>query len=127
MPGLDRKIDPITHDYVSDGAGGYEKTSTAQTALQHQLQDELGNWVGDPDAGSNLFKFARGGNSERRAAGLRDGVRAAVKPLVDAGMVADVQVGTTRDQTGRLALQSSLRDVQSGAQVSLVPMLSVGP
>jgi phage gp46-like protein len=113
MPGFDRKFDPVTHDYVEEG-GSFVLTSTLETALYHQLNDELNAWAGDAEAGSRLHLLQRGRNSEAEAVRTADEMEAAVKPFVDLGWATDFEVAIDRDQHGRWSLASSIKDVQHG-------------
>jgi phage gp46-like protein len=126
MPGLDRVLDPITKDYVSDGAGSTSKTTSLMTQLHHQFYGRLDGWVGDPSAGSLLYKLERGRNSRAEADRAADYVRQAVQRFIDSGLASDLDVGVQRDGRGRWALYSSLRDLQSGAIIDLNPLLPYG-
>ena len=50
MPGLDRKINPLTRDYIDDGAGSTETTRNASTAIWHQFNTVKDRWWGDAEA-----------------------------------------------------------------------------
>jgi phage gp46-like protein len=113
----DRKIDSLTHDYVEDGLGGFQTTTSIATELHHQLLSERGRWVGDPDAGSDFHQLRAAGaaDTDTTAKQAAEYTRNAVQPFLDAGRAADFQVATERDQSGRLVVTSSIRDIQHGA------------
>lgn len=116
MLGLDRRIDPVTRDYVDDGAGGYEETTTLETAVIHQVLDEYGRDPGDPLAGSRIHELARGLNGERDRGAARNAVAVALQPLVTAGLARGLRIELEQRGT-RLLLQSSLTDVNAGGDV----------
>lgn len=126
MAGRDRILDPKTGDYVSDGKGGWQETTDLRTAAWHQLADEKGHWVGDPDAGSDLWKFQRVGASVENENAIKDSVTQALKLFTDAGRAADLVVTTTRDPLGRIEADASLRDVQHGT-INIAPIKPGGP
>src|SRR5262249_39312336 len=97
MAGSDRILDAATGDYVSDGKGGYQKTTDIRTAVWHQIAGNRGQWVGDVDAGSDLWKFERTGNSLATAIAAKDAMVQCLKPFVDDGRAAQVAVSTDRD------------------------------
>lgn len=120
MPGEDRVIDPMTRDYVDDGQGSWEKTTTVATALYLQLTSELNAWAGDPEAGSELHLIAKDGKGDR--VGLKkaeDFVRRAFRSFLDEGRIADLKVSVDTNQLGRLVLVMSCRDVQQGTGVEI--------
>lgn len=124
MPGYDRKIDPVTKDYIDDGAGSWEQTTTIATSVYHQLQGELNGWWGDPDAGCQLFTLDGGRNGVINETRARDMVRVALKPFIKAGLAEDLSVETERE-VNRLFIAASIRDIQYGT-LDLTPMLPFG-
>lgn len=125
MPGRDRKIDN-TGDYISDGKGSYVMTTTLETAIWHQIQGELDHWVGDPTAGSDFFRLARAGNSQKTSMRATDMVKRAMKPFLDLGLAAQLEVVTSRDVAGRFGISSSIHDLQHGT-LDITGLLPGGP
>jgi hypothetical protein len=123
MPGLDRKLDPATGDYVDDGAGGTETTRSALTAVYHQGRTPRGGWVGDPSAG---IRDVPGKSSERTQRVVEDVWREAMAPLVAEGRITEPEVITERngDQI-RFAVAS--KDLQTGEQLQLADQPEVNP
>lgn len=124
MPGTDRRIDPVTRDYVDDGRGSFETTTTIEPQLYHQLQGRLNEWAGDPDAGNDshlIPRKASAGNLLR----FKDAYQAALQPFIDAGLAADLQVEVEREGLNRFAVTSSIRDVQAG-EIDVTPLLPFG-
>ena len=113
MPGEDLLLSN-DGDYVDDGAGAFELTTTAQPALRHQLLDRVAEWTGDPGAGREIRGIAGRLNTEEQAELEAESVRVAHQPLVDAGQVADVEVQVDRDTSGRWVVLARARDTQSG-------------
>lgn len=126
MAGDDLLLDPITKDYVDDGAGGWTLVTTAQMQMHHALLDEFDRWVGDPDAGSKVHRLARRGATAITAQLAAAYVKEALAPLVAEGRIADLQVAVARDDRNRLIVTTSARDVASGAAIALVVPVSHG-
>ena len=116
MPGYDRRIDPITRDYVDDGAGGCEETQSLETAVVHQILTEYGGDPGDGYAGSKVHLLARGLNGVPARAGARNAVAVALQPLVSAGLARDLRINIEQAGT-RLLVETSITDANAGADV----------
>jgi phage gp46-like protein len=124
MAGRDRKLDPGTGDYVADGRGGYETTTTAETALYHQIQGELGRWWGDAAAGSRLYELDRAKSHARiTRTALEDRLREALAPLFEAGRITEVSVQASRDRD-RASFEVTCRDGQRGELLDLTDLLA---
>lgn len=126
MPGLQRKLD-VNGDYVADGKGSYVKTSDLSTPMRHQLQGQRNRWVGDFDAGSDLYQLEREGNSVGTPQIAADMVRRALKPFMDRGEAANLDIITDRDVGGRFGIQSTIHDLQHGEDVNVTELLPGGP
>jgi phage gp46-like protein len=114
MPGLDRKLDPLTGDYLSDTVGGYVETESIQPALYHQLKTERGRWWGDADAGCDLY-LVRASNLDQTAVVFaKDAIRTALQPFVEAGQARDLVVEAVGGALGRLTVAISLVDTATG-------------
>jgi len=126
MPGLDRVIDPVTLDYVDDGAGGYLETPTIRTGVHHQLNGQLNRWPGDPAAGSERY-LIRQGNIDRGALAFAEQTtRAALQPFVDAGEARDVEYSVdVEPSVGRLIETIGITDIQ-GATIPVADIAGVG-
>lgn len=126
MPGADRVIDPITKDYVDNGAGSWKTTTTIATAVYHQLQGELNAWAGDSEAGSRFYQIKRAPNNDRIRQMATDFVRTALQVFIAKGLAADLKVETVRLGTNQAVTRSFIRDVQSGANIDLNPLMPFG-
>lgn len=113
MPGTDRKLDATQKDYVDDGLGGWETTTTIAPQLHHQILSRYGEWAGDPDSGSTIHAIPRKSNQATMLR-VQDAWLAALQPFLDEGLAEDLVVQITRDGLNRFALEASLRDVQHG-------------
>lgn len=113
MAGYDRKIDPVTKDYVSDGKGSYVKTATCETAAYHQVQDRFGEWAGDHTAGCRAHAIKRKNNGATMLR-LKDAFHDALQVLVDNGRARDLKVELDLDQYGRRVISTQLTDAQVG-------------
>lgn len=118
----DRKIDPITKDYVDDGLGATEWTSSSQTMVHHQVLDYFDEWPGDPATGSRLHKLSKK-LTERVMHEATDAVNDALRPLVELGAIGSPDVEVSKDQHGRLALSAAAEDIQGGGEVDVSPLL----
>ena len=111
----DLAMDPITGDFVSDGAGGWERTTHGDTAVLHQLECHYNAWWGDPELGSLLHdrdRFAGG------PAAVRAEVERALALLVRDGKIADVTVVASSSVAGRVEVATTYRLVESDQLVS---------
>jgi phage gp46-like protein len=124
MPGSDLVIDPVTRDFVDDGAGDWEETTTLMPQIRHQVLDHRGLWFADPEAGSDVYTIPRKANRITFTR-VQDAVRDALQVFVDAGQAEDLSVEITRDQYGRLCWESTLVDAQHG-ELDLTSLLGFG-
>lgn len=116
MAGFDRKIDPLTGDYIADGEGGYEESDTAETAAYHQITTERGSYFPQPDLGSDAYLLPTKNASSITALFAAESLRAALQKLADEGFIKDIEVEVT--VTGslprRLVGGASFTDAQRG-------------
>lgn len=122
MAGLDRVIDPLTKDYVSDGAGGRQKTRDASTAIYHQFLTRLGKWIGDVDAGSRFFTLDRAKNPISSPLTIQDIATEALTPLVDAERITAPTFRSDRSLE-RVITAIDVTDIQSGESLNLLNLL----
>ena len=114
MPGFDMALDPKTGDYIDDGRGGFVTTDTIATMVQHQLTVHRNGWIADPDLGCDAHLIPPKSNNST-ALRFKDAYQQALQEFVDLGLAADLVIETERDsRTGRIAIKSSMRDVQRG-------------
>ena len=114
----DLAFDPVTRDLVDDGAGAFERTVTASTAVYLQLVSQYDAWWGDPDAGSLLHDLQRFATDP---AGLTaDEARRALQLLADRGRISNLEVLGEEPRTGRVGVAIRFRDTSTGQQVDLV-------
>lgn len=122
MAGKDRRIDPVTRDYIADDAGGWEYTRTAATAIYHQVQGELDRWAGDPERGSRFYTLARAKSSLRTPQVVVDIARQALEPLVAEGRITEPEVEIERDRD-RIRMQVVVTDLSTGEELDLTELL----
>lgn len=113
----DWRIDPTTGDYIQDGRGGFETTTTIVNRVLHQLSTDLDLWVGAADQGNDVWRLPRK-STQAMADRVAESYRAALQRLVDSGAAADLSVAVDRDQVNRFVVTVSLRDVQTGQLVT---------
>lgn len=123
---LDQLIDPNTLDYVRNDVGEWAETADTRTAMLLMLEIEHAASPFDPADGTVFKERARAGDpvspDDIRAETLR-----AAGVLQAAGLIADLEVSVRdaqgdvlRDQSGRLAVSLSWRDLASGSPVDLI-------
>jgi hypothetical protein len=113
--GRDRVL--VDGDYVSDGRGGRQTTTTAAPKCYHALRTALNTWPGRASRGAAFAELERK-DSDEEAARMEDMTRVALQPIVDEGGISDLEIETGRDQLGRRVVQWTARDVQSGQIIS---------
>lgn len=114
----DLAFDPVTRDLVDDGAGAFEITETAATAVMLQLISHWDAWWGDPDAGSLLHDLQRFASDPP---GLTaDESRRALQLLAERGRISNLEVIAEEPRTGRVNVAIRFRDTSTGQQVDLV-------
>jgi hypothetical protein len=120
--GLDRKLDPVTKDWIDDGAGEFEQTTSLITAAQHQVLTPKGKWWGDNEAGCDLHGLLplrdETGLRERREA-----VRAALSVFEEDGRGRNLMASVTVDYSGRVLFQGEMEDLGANADRNLTPLL----
>lgn len=122
MAGYDRKIDPVTGDYVDEEGGEYAETLTIATALYHQVRGERNRWWGDPQAGSDLHLVRHQGAGVAGKVFAENAIRTAAQPFIDSGEAADLEVAVDATANGRVVLEASITDVQFGRVELDVPL-----
>ena len=122
----DIAFDPVTGDFVDDGAGGWARVNDASTSVLNQLACHYDRWWADAQLGSRLFErdlFTAAPGSQVQAEVMR-----AMGVLVTEGLIADLEVLATESRTGRVHGRSHYRVVASGQLVDAVlPALPGGP
>jgi phage gp46-like protein len=115
MPGLDRRIDPETGDWIDDGAGGFEETDTCESAAYLQIRIHRGEYWADGSAGSDVHLVPRMSLTQALEF-APETLRAALQRLVDAGLAKDlfVEVTADPDHPHRLTGVTEITDAQGG-------------
>jgi hypothetical protein len=126
MAGRDRQIDPLTKDYIRDEFGEALTTRTAITSIYHQIVGELGQWVGDPDAGSEFFQLKRAKNPLTSPQIIRDITNRALAILVNAGDITEPDFEQVRS-IDRVDSSVFTEDLQSGELLDIVDLLPFVP
>lgn len=113
----DLKIDPITQDFVRDGAGGWETTEHGDTAVLHQLVCHYDAWWGDQQLGSRLHD--RDLFTTAPAALVVAEVERALGVLIKDALIADLEVTAAEVGAGRVDVRTIYRLVASGQDVEV--------
>lgn len=124
MAGRNRRIDPLTKDYVADGSGSYTYDDDPRTVIYGQVMTRKGQWWGNPEAGSRLWELARAkSHSVRAPQTVRDVWSELLRPLVERGRIEEgPEVSATRT-IDRIDLTVTVRDPQTGDPVELTDLL----
>lgn len=127
MGRLNRKIDPATRDYVEDpDTGGTATTRNSLTVIYHQVKTRLGQWWGDPLAGSRLFELERAKSLIRTPIVTQDMFSEALAPLVADGRHTEPAFESERG-TDRINTKIVATDLQSGEELELTDLLPFEP
>lgn len=122
----DQLIDPTTGDYVDTDNGEWAETADSRPTMLIMLEMELGASPYDPRDGTTLRARMRDGDpvtpeeieSETRRAG---GILQAASIIADFTVsIRDPRGQLLRDQSGRLLVQTSWRDLASGSPIDLL-------
>lgn len=119
----DLSFDPNSGDLIRDDAGGWEVTTTADTAVLNQLTIHRGAWWGNPAIGSLYFDRDRFASAPAELVAAE--ARRALAVLVADGLIADVQViAEESSKAGRVNARTLYRVVETGENVAaVVPVL----
>lgn len=121
----ERKIDPITRDYVRDGAGGYVYTTTSATKIFHQIVGRRGSWWANAAIGSDCHRIRERNLDRGGIVAAENSVRTALQLFIDRGLISDLRVEVEADARGRIALLVEARDSQ-GEQIDLSGLAPFG-
>lgn len=122
--GLDRRIDPITRDYILDETTGqWETTRSAETKVYHQVTGDRDMWAGDHLAGSRFHELARGKSTLLTPAVIADILSECLEPLVDAGYITPPEIQAERPASDRAIASTTTTDLTTGEELDLVDLL----
>lgn len=122
--GKDRRINPVTKDYIRTANGEWQEDRTSETALLIALSIELGASIFDPDQGTAIPKALRDGTLTEVDFLQSETVRVG-GDLQKAGLIADLVV-TVRDrnrrplvdEAGRATVHTVWRDLAAGSPIT---------
>lgn len=115
MAGRDRKLDPVTGDYLPDGKGGCLHVTTIETEVLHQQRERFNRWWGDRFSGSRLWELQTGNLDPATLALAKRWAELAMQGFIDSGRARDLRVSVVKDGQ-RISISTSMTDVQNGAQ-----------
>lgn len=101
----DRKIDPITLDYVDDGKGGFVEVDVLENQIVLSFSVDAGLWEGDPTFGHRLRELSRAVDSDLNRRRLADLGREALVWLVENGSLSSVECVVESFGFGKVAFQ----------------------
>lgn len=117
IAGFDLRFDPVTMDLVDDGFGSFELTTSASTAVLHQLVCHRDEWWGDAELGSHLHQLDR--FIQDPGPLIAAECERALGVLARAGRIANVDAEADESAPGRVSVATSYRDTRSGQPVDL--------
>jgi phage gp46-like protein len=117
MPGFDRKIDPISGDYVDAPGGEYAETASIQPQIYHQLNTQRARWWGDFEAGCDLYLVKQRGLSQGTVVFAKDTTKTALQGFVEAGQARDLSVEAVGSELGRLSVEIAITDTSTGERL----------
>jgi phage gp46-like protein len=110
MP-FDRRFDPVTEDFVSDGRGGYERTTTAETSIYNQLKAHRGECWQDDELGSRLHDLdAMQADPALLAA---EDARISLERLEADGRITAIEVSGSEPRPGVVRVDTKCRDTST--------------
>lgn len=89
---VDRKLDPVTEDFVDATAGAFLEVDAIENQIAFSYLIEQGAWEGDPDLGHRFKELARVTNTVENRNRLRDLARQAVQWLIDTGAIESIEI-----------------------------------
>jgi phage gp46-like protein len=101
----DRRLDPVTGDFVDGDAGGFESCDDIENQIASSFLIERGSWEGDPELGHRFAELENATDTAENRARLRDLARDAVQWLVDDGKLSHVDVTVEQFDAGGVAFQ----------------------
>lgn len=127
---MDAWINPTTRDYEPSSApvGSLvrDPANGLANAAYLRLTTPLGQWFGDVTLGSRLHELQREKDTPRVERLALQYSRAALKPLLDDGRAASIDISTVRDKDasagGRLLLSIVIVDAVGDRQSFQVPV-----
>lgn len=127
---MDAWINPTTRDYEPTTApvGSLQRdpANGLANAAYLRLMTPLGRWLGDITLGSRLHELQRQKDTPRVERLALQYSRAALKPLLDDGRAASIDINTVREKDatagGRLLLSIAIVDAVGNRQTFQVPV-----
>lgn len=104
---LDRKIDPVTLDYVDGVNGKFEEVDVLENQIVVSVMVAIKDWEGDPAIGSRLREMERTTDTDVNRRRMRDLLLEALQWLVEDGSLASVDAEVEQYANGRVAFQVS--------------------
>ena len=125
MGGRDLDLDS-SGDYVEDGAGFFKSSTTAGSAVRHQVLGVLNSWIGDLQAGRVQAGLEGRNASEAEADLERDSLRKAMRVLELAGLIDQIEVTVEKASATRFKVSVRTRDTQSGGVIEVNQIVNFG-
>lgn len=112
----DFKFDPVTKDFISDGAGSYVTTQNADTMVMHQFLCEYPLCWHDENLGSRLadMQYLQPDPQARAEADAKRSLNV----LQSRGRVANIEVDVQMESPSRVDIATRFRDTSSGQVVT---------
>lgn len=108
---MDAFVNPLSGDYeLLDGRLVWDEARGLANAVYLRLMTPLGSYWADADLGSRLHELQREKDLARVAKLARQYAEDALRPLIDDGRAASIEVATQRHHDGRLLLLITVTD-----------------
>jgi phage gp46-like protein len=101
----DRKLDPVTADFVDESRGAFEQCDSVENKVAFSYLIPVGSWEGDPALGHRFDELANATDTQANRNLLRDFARQAVQWLIDGGELDRVEVIVERLKPSAVAFQ----------------------
>jgi phage gp46-like protein len=121
----DRRLDPVTADFVDDEEGGFELCDVIDNKVAFSYSIAAGSWEGDPTLGHRFNELANATDTQANRNRLADLAAQAVQWLIDGGELESVDVTVERLKPGAVAFQVDYyvpNQIQPRRRAFLVPV-----
>lgn len=119
----DRRLDPVTEDFVDGDGGGFETCDVIENKVAMSFKIPRGSWEGDPSLGHRFAELDRATNTSANRLRLEDLCRDAIKWLTDSGEISDVVVQVDDFGSDKVAFQVDYRIPGAGKNTKAGPFL----
>lgn len=114
---FDRKFDPETGDFISDGKGSYVRTANADTSVMNQMLAHRGKWWGDADLGT--FENGLADIDPTDPIGSAEqAIKRGLGRLESLGRIDSLEAEASEPAPGKVRVDTKFRDRSTNSVVS---------